>query len=163
MRIVVADTSPLQYLVLIGHAELLPRLFETVTIPALVQAEMLHSGAPQAVRDWAGAPPPWLIVSSVPLHDGAAFSKLHAGEAAAIVLALSIQAELILMDDRAGVAAALTQGLAVIGTLGVLDLAARSGLVDLDEVFTRLKATNFRYPPALLTAMLAAWRKDGRA
>lgn len=163
MRIVVADTGPLQYLVLIGHAELLPHLFETVTIPALVQAEMLHSGAPQAVRDWAGTQPPWLIVSSVPLHDDGAFPRLHAGEAAAIALALSIQAELILMDDRAGVAAALTQGLAAIGTLGVLDLAARSGLVDLEEVFTRLKATNFRYPPALLDSMLAAWRKDGRA
>jgi len=42
----------------------------------------------------------------------------------------------------------------------VLDLAARSGLVDLEAAFEQLKATNFRRPPALLEAMLSAWRRD---
>ena len=64
------------------------------------------------------------------------------------------------MDDRAGVAAALGNGLSVIGTLGVLDLAARRDMLDFDAVFTQLKATNFRYPPALLEAMLSDWRRD---
>lgn len=33
MRLVVADTSPLNYLVLIGQVEILPKLFEKVFIP----------------------------------------------------------------------------------------------------------------------------------
>ncbi|MDQ2804138.1 MAG: DUF3368 domain-containing protein [Pseudomonadota bacterium] len=160
MRIVVADTGPLQYLVLIGDIDLVPHLFETVAIPAVVQAEMRHPSAPHAVRTWAETPPPWLIVSPVPTGSSADLPGLDVGERAAITLALAIGAELILMDDRAGVAAALAKGLTVIGTLGVLDRAARRGLVDLEAAFTRLQATNFRYPPALLDTMLADWRRD---
>ena len=59
------------------------------------------------------------------------------------------------MDDRDGVAFARSQGLAVTGTLGVLDLAARRGLIDLVDAFTRLKATTFHYRQGLLDALLA--------
>lgn len=45
------------------------------------------------------------------------------------------------------------------GTLGVLDLAARRGLVDLADSLTRLKATNFRYRPEILDALLAQHRR----
>jgi hypothetical protein len=50
-------TGPLQYLVLIGAIDVVPRLFEAVTIPAVVQAELLHPVAPAVVRAWAGTPP----------------------------------------------------------------------------------------------------------
>ena len=76
------------------------------------------------------------------------------GERAAIALALSLRAELILMDDRAGVVAAAASGLGVIGTIGILDRAARHGLIDLADVVSRLKATTFRYRPQLLDALL---------
>jgi predicted nucleic acid-binding protein len=160
VRIVVADTGPLQYLLLIGHIDILPRLFESVTIPVAVQKEMLHPAAPQAVRTWAETPPSWVAVTPDVPDSDVALQRLGAGERAAIVLALAMRAELVLMDDRAGVAAALAKGLRTTGTLGVLDLAARSGLVDLEAAFDQLKATNFRRPPAVLEAMLAAWRKD---
>ena len=63
------------------------------------------------------------------------------------------------MDDRAGVTVALAKGLAVLGTISVLDRAARRGLVELEVVFTRLRATNFRYPAALLDALLEERRR----
>ncbi len=159
VRRIVADTGPLQYLVLIGEIDLLPRLFGAVAIPTAVQAEMLHPEAPEAVRSWAGAPPQWLTVAPGPAEGGANLRRRGAGERAAIALALASEAELILMDDRAGVAAAMAQGLSVIGTLGVLVRAARHGMVDLEVVFTRLKGTNFRYPRNLLATMLAEERK----
>ena len=161
MRIVVADTGPLQYLILIGHIDILPRLFESITIPRVVQKEMLHPAAPQAVRIWAEAPPSWLAVAPDVPESDATLQKLGAGEHAAIMLALVIKADLVLMDDRAGVAAARAKGLSTTGTLGVIDLAARSGLVNPEAAFEQLKATNFRRPPAILEAMLAVWRKDG--
>jgi len=50
-------------------------------------------------------------------------------------------------------------GLATTGTLGVLDLAARRGLIDLAAAFDRLKATSFYYRQGLLDALLAQRRK----
>ncbi len=160
MPSVVADTGPLQYLVLIGEIDLLPRLFGSVAVPAAVQAEMLHPQAPDAVRRWAAAPPQWLTVAAGPTEGGAEPPDRGAGERAAIALALAVGAELILMDDHAGVAAARAKGLSVIGTLGVFVRAARRDLIDLEAAFTRLQATNFRYPPALLDTMLADWRRE---
>lgn len=149
---IVADTGPLQYLVLIGEVDLLPRLFSTVAIPAAVRAEMLHPRAPQAIRSWAAALPGWLTIST---PGSERHAGRNAGENAVIALALLNGVELILMDDRAGVTAALAQGLSVIGTLGVLVRAARHDLVSLEAAFTRLQSTNFRYPPDLLARLLA--------
>ncbi|HJU15240.1 MAG TPA: DUF3368 domain-containing protein [Stellaceae bacterium] len=84
--------------------------------------------------------------------------KLDRGERAAIALALAIKADLVLMDDQAGVTVARRQGLVTTGTLGVLDIAARQGLVDLAEAFARLKATSFYYRQGLLDAPLAQHR-----
>ena len=84
--------------------------------------------------------------------------KLDAGERTAIELASSIGADAALMNDRAGVSAALAKGIAVLGTIGVLDRAAHRGLCDLEVAFARLRATNFRYPPALLDTLLSEGR-----
>jgi predicted nucleic acid-binding protein len=45
MRLVVADTGPLNYLVLIDAIELLPKLFETVFTPESVTGELLDEDA----------------------------------------------------------------------------------------------------------------------
>lgn len=55
--IVIADTSPLNYLILIGQAELLPRLFGEVLIPQIVLDELRGSGAPPQVLDWLNSVP----------------------------------------------------------------------------------------------------------
>jgi predicted nucleic acid-binding protein len=70
-------------------------------------------------------------------------------------LAQAIGRASLLIDDRAGIEAARARGVQAMGTLGVLIHAARSGLVDLPIAFERLKATNFRYRPELLDALLA--------
>ena len=71
----------------------------------------------------------WLEVKPNPdrKRDSAISPPLDEGELATIALAGSIGADLILMDDRDGVAFARAQGFAVTGTLGVLDLAAGAG------------------------------------
>ncbi len=68
------------------------------------------------------------------------------GEApAALGLAAEIHADLILIDDRRGVAVAFDMGIHVTGTLGLLARAANLGIIDLSDVFARIKRTNFRY------------------
>jgi predicted nucleic acid-binding protein len=161
MRLVVADTGPLNYLVLIGESEILPKLFEKVFAPEAVCAELRHSMAPPVVRSWAENPPAWLEVRSTPVAaNDPLLRALDDGERAALALARALGADFVLMDDRAGVAVARRQGFAVTGTLGVLDLAARHGLTDLDAAFARLKATNFRYRPEIMDALLAQHREQ---
>jgi len=53
MKVVVADTSPLNYLILIGEVDLLARLFGEVLIPDIVARELADSEAPSAVVKWA--------------------------------------------------------------------------------------------------------------
>ncbi len=156
MRVVVADTGPVHYLVLTGDITLMPHLFEKVLTPERVRVELAHVEAPAAVRAWIAAPPPWLEIRPVEGEQVADdFVALDAGERDAITLALATKADLLLMDDQDGVAVARRRGFAVTGTLGLLDLAARKGLVDLAAAFMRLKATSFYYRQGLLDALLA--------
>ena len=155
MRVVVADTGPLHYLTLIGEIDLLPQLFETVLVPEIVRDELRHARTPAIVRAWLATGPAWLKPLPTPPVAVLPLPKLGAGERAALALAASVRADLVLMDDRPGVMAAREQGFVVIGTLGVLDVAAQRGLVALADALTRLKATNFRYRPEILDALLA--------
>lgn len=76
------------------------------------------------------------------------------GDAAAIALATSLGADLLLLDDRRGAVAAERAGLRITGTLGVLDIAAEKGLVNFTEAILRLEATSFRRPVELMNALL---------
>ena len=160
MRVVVADTGPLHYLVLIDAVELLPRLFGHVFIPTIVHAELLHPEAPPLVRAWAEAPPPWLTILPAPMDDDTDSRSLDDGERAAIALSGTLRADLILMDDRAGVAAARGRGFAVTGTLGLLVIAARKSLIDLGVAFTALRSTNFHVRARLLDELLARHQSE---
>ena len=154
MPLVVADTSPIFYLLSIGQINLLPQLFGKVFVPDAVRQELCHPEAPIVIRDWAAGVPPWAEVTPVEIIDDAALQPLGAGERAAITLALSLHADLVLIDERKGANVALNKGFEVTGTLGVLMLASRRGFVDLAESFSRLKRTNFRYRQKLLDELL---------
>lgn len=123
MRLVVADTSPLFYLLSIHHIDLLPQLFEAVLIPDAVHRELSHPAAPDLVKEWATHLPTWINVIEVEPLDDASLRGLGAGERGAITLALAIHADLILMDERKGTLAAIDKGFEVTGTLGILRLA----------------------------------------
>ena len=156
MRLVVADTSPLNYLVLIEQVEILPALFEKVFVPQIVRHELQHSEAPESVRRWIAEPPSWVeIVPAGRDSDEPTLLHLDDGERAAIQLAIRIGAELLPIDDRDGVNAARRKGFAVTGTLGILDLAANRGLIRLNDAVDRLRNTSFRCRPDVLDALLA--------
>ncbi|HZV88680.1 MAG TPA: DUF3368 domain-containing protein [Candidatus Binatus sp.] len=153
MRVVVADATPLHYLILIGAIEILSRLFEKIHVPIEIRDELSRDASPQTVRTWMQQPPEWLVIHPAPTEDPS-LAALDAGERSAILLAESMHAELLLIDERAGANLAQQRGLTVTGTLGVLDLASRAGLISLRDVFARLRGTNFRYPPSLLEMLL---------
>ncbi|MDT4896149.1 MAG: hypothetical protein QOH25_1226 [Acidobacteriota bacterium] len=150
--IVVSDTSPLNYLILIGQAWLLEELYERVMIPQAVWAELQNIAAPAPVLEWVANLPAWVEVHEVPDPDPTL--SLDPGEQEAITLAQRLKADVILLDERSGREAATARGLAVTGTLGVLEAAAEQGLVDLAASLARLRQTSFRAPAILLEEIL---------
>ncbi|MBV9676240.1 MAG: DUF3368 domain-containing protein [Acidobacteriaceae bacterium] len=155
MRLVIADTGPVNYLLLIGHIEILPALFETVILPSAVKRELTHQDTPLSVRRWNVDPPKWVEVRHIKSRPpDVLLAGLGAGEAEAIILAAELDADLLLMDDRRGVAAALRRGLIVTGTMGLLARAAQRGILDLADAFDKLKRTNFRYRQEVMDALL---------
>ncbi len=151
---IVADTTPLNYLVLIEAIDVLPQLYGRILIPPTVHAELSHDQAPAQVREWVKHAPAWLEV--MPLRNQADPSLIHLddGERDAIALATELQASLLLMDERDGAEAARARRLKVIGTLGVLDAAAIHGWLDLPAMFARLRQTTFRAPHRLMAVVL---------
>jgi predicted nucleic acid-binding protein len=104
MRLIVADTSPIFYLLSIGHIDLLSRLFGKVLLPGAVDQELCHPAAPSVAHNRV---PPWAEVTLVKPIDDPVLQPSGAGEPAAITLALSPHADLILIYERKGTAVEL--------------------------------------------------------
>lgn len=151
--IVVSDTSPLNYLILLDAERILPELYGRVIMPEEVLRELEVEGSLEKVRNWLAARPTWLEVNPTP--DAPYPSHLHRGEAAAIILAQQLKADLLLIDDQEARSYAEDQGLRVTGLLGVLRDAAMENLIDLGQTFNRLRSeTNFRARQELMDALL---------
>ena len=155
MAVIVSDTTPLNYLVLIGAIDRLPKIYGRVLIPTAVRDELNHPKTPEAVKTWLASAPRWLEITAPSVGPPDVRSRdLDAGEMEALALALEKRADLLLIDERDGTAAALQLGLTVTGTLGVLDHAARLGLIDLPAAFARLEKTTFRSPVRFMQDLL---------
>ena len=157
MKAVVADTSPINYLLLIGYVDLLRQLYSRIVIPEAVFKELTDAGAPPLVEAWMRTERDWIEIRSAPsgifyLVDGE--PALDAGEVAAIQLALAEHDSLLLIDEAAGRTVASRLGIANTGTLGVLVAGAREGFVDLEESLNRLRSTNFRISESLINKLL---------
>jgi hypothetical protein len=62
MRVVVVDTTPIHYLILVDAIDLLARLFEKIHIPVEVRDGLMREAAPKSVRTWIASPPPWVQI-----------------------------------------------------------------------------------------------------
>lgn len=152
--IVVADTSPINYLLLIKEIDILTRMYGKVVIPRAVQEELLRPVAPEIVRAWIGEAPAWLEVRTPLNAPDSSLSKLDQGERDAIMLATELRADQLIVDDREGRKQAEERHIPVIGTLGVLKEAATLGLLDLRAAVQRLQTTSFYVAPEVLKALL---------
>lgn len=150
--IVVSDTTPINYLILIDQIDLLKKLYGRLIVPESVFEEMQRSQTPEKVRQWIGGHPGWIEMRKTSLLNPVL--DLGAGERDTILLAQELRADLILMDDRKGRQAAIKRGLAVSGTLAVLVTAAKSDLVDLPTAIRQLLQTSFRAPADLIQSLL---------
>ncbi|MBI4875168.1 MAG: DUF3368 domain-containing protein [Acidobacteria bacterium] len=158
--IVIADTTPLNCLVLIGEAALLPELYGRIVVPGAVHKELLAAGTPPKVRSWAANRPKWLEVLEAPPGAGSELpGALDPGEREALALAQTLRADLLLIDDQAGRREARRLHLSFTGTLGVLAAAADRGLIDLRVTLGRLERTSFYVSPSVLARLMEHTRR----
>jgi predicted nucleic acid-binding protein len=146
---IVSDTSPLCYLALIGHADILPKLYGSIHITQKVLEELRHPDAPPAVRNWAMTPPDSLKIHSDPEEPDQTLAALDPGERTTLQLSGQLRSDAVLLDESAARALAVQRGLKVSGTLGVLCDAAQAGLLKLPDGLDLLRKTNFRASPEL--------------
>jgi predicted nucleic acid-binding protein len=151
--IVVSDTTPMNYLVLIGVVDVLPKLFQEVIVPSSVLHELGHPKAPQVVRSWVKALPDWLQISE-PKSRLPSTASLDLGEADAISLAKERGITDILIDEYRGRKIALAEGLFVFPTIAILERAAERHLLELEPAINALKRTSYRVRPEIIQAAL---------
>lgn len=154
--IVVSDTTPISELTKVGCLDLLPKLFGKVVIPQGVFDELQQGQHPaaQIVSNLS-----WLEVVAVnkrqEVEELQQSFKLDLGESEAIALAEEMTAEQLLIDEKAARRVALSKGLPIIGTVGVLLLAKRRGLLDsVKDVLDTMQVQGMRISDRLYVQVL---------
>ncbi|MDJ0673970.1 MAG: DUF3368 domain-containing protein [Calothrix sp. MO_167.B42] len=158
--IVVSDTSPITNLAAISQLDLLRQLYTTIVIPEAVYNEMVAVDklVPSAAEIQAFS---WIKTQTIAHAQSVVDVQtnqddIDLGEAEAIVLALELEADLLLMDERRGRVLAVNYGLSVTGLLGVLLQAKGNGLIALvkplmDEL---IQEADFRVSSELYATVL---------
>jgi predicted nucleic acid-binding protein len=142
--IVVSNATPLISLSLINQLGLLKALYGQVNIPPAVYEEVVAKGKGRpGAKEVAQAD--WIVVNEVPEAARGTVqpqpTALHAGEIEAMELALWLQAELVILDEKLARKIAKAQGLNIVGTVGILKHARDEGLlVDLRGALDELRS-----------------------
>ncbi len=158
---VVCNATPLIHLSAMGQLELLRELFGEISIPDEVYAEVVLQGAGKPgeaeVRNAT-----WIRRCQV--SDPSALRTLKAilgeGEAACIILAIAMKADLVILDDRLARLHAQAHDLRITGTIGVLLKAAERGNVDFERALSDLLATGFRLSPQETQRIMNLWQRQ---
>lgn len=155
--IVVSDTSALSNLVLVNHLWLLESIYRTVIIPEAVASE-LSAASNRTISDILQLS--WIqtkSLSNLQLANQLQQDRgLDTGEASAIALALELQADDLLIDERLGRQEALQLGLSIIGILGILLVAKQRNLISkVQPIMDNLiNQAGFRVSPLLYQRIL---------
>lgn len=139
-EIVISDTSCLIALTNIGQLEILRKICSNVVI------------ASEVAKEYGEKLPDWITVKDVCDKEKLKIvaEKLDKGESASIVLAMEAKDSLLILDDLQARKYAENIGLKKIGTIGLLQIASKLGIIeDFSEVIEKLKERKFRIPKGL--------------
>ncbi|NEO82967.1 MAG: DUF3368 domain-containing protein [Spirulina sp. SIO3F2] len=157
--IIISDTSVITNLAAIEHLHLLPKLYGQVMIPDTVYHELADVEPPEpGTREVQTES--WFSICSATQHELVdrlqREARLDRGESEAIALALELNADLLLIDERRGRQEANRLGLKITGLLGVLIEAKQKRLISaIKPLMNSLQQTSrFRISPALYQKIL---------
>jgi predicted nucleic acid-binding protein len=159
MAVVVSDTTPLHYLILVGQETILQKLYGKVLIPPAVLMELSHASAPVQISNWATNPPAWVTVAmpgSIPER----YDSLDFGERQALALATEIHADLVLLDDKVARRVALKELMHVKGTLGIVADAAKANLLDFAETVELLQRTSMHLDQDVVDEVIQEYKRS---
>ncbi|MEH2382111.1 MAG: DUF3368 domain-containing protein [Nostoc sp.] len=159
--IVVSDTSPLSSLAIVGYISLLREIYNTVIIPEAVANELANT-SDEDERVTAVLSLDWIEIRRATDQEVVARlqneQRLDLGESEAIALALELNADELLIDERLGRREAAKLGVPITGLLGILLVAKHRGLIAIvkpviDDLMTE---AGFRVSIELYTDILNA-------
>lgn len=143
---VIADSGPLIHLSMVHQFHLLHRLFQHMSaIPQVIDEVVTHgNGRPGEAEVQKGIQDQWIRI--VPVPDRTVIQRLAAPnlsevDSAVLACAIQVSATVVLCDDSAVRRLAEREGLAVVGTVGILTHARMNGWVErlkpvLDQLIT---------------------------
>lgn len=139
--LIVSDTSVLIALYSIGRLEILRTIFNEVIIPEGVSTELITEEHTFKFEEWIKIKK----ITNTDLFDSF-YLNLDKGESEAITLSIEIHPDYILLDDKEARKSAKSIGLNVIGTVGILVLAKKRGLIPsvMEEIEKLERRINFR-------------------
>jgi predicted nucleic acid-binding protein len=158
--IVVSNSSPLIALAKIGKLHILRDLFGKITIPKAVWHEVVVKGKGKPGAEEVEKAE-WIKVREVEdiLSVEVLKGEIEVGEAEAIVLAKELNADLLIMDESIPRVIAESIGLRVVGSLAILYIAKKRGLIDedFDEIVKELRAKGVRFSDDVINRLKQKW------
>jgi len=142
---VIADTSVLIILDKIDRLEILKRIYKEIYT------------TPEVASEYNKPIPGWIIIESVKDKRYQTFiqTQVDIGEASAIALAVEKDDSLLIIDDLKARKLARRLGIKFTGTLGVINKAKTSGLIDeIKPLLEKLREVNFRISDNILESLL---------
>ncbi len=153
---VVINASPLICLYRSQLQHLLPQLFQEIMIPDAVWREVTQAGKSDPAAIHLHALPHAKRMNAPSIPPTLSAWDLGAGETEVIALASQQGIGRVMMDDRAARRCAATFGLKTLGTLGMLVMAKRRGIIDSTlEPMQKLKAAGLWISDDLMRLVLS--------
>ncbi|MDR9401138.1 MAG: DUF3368 domain-containing protein [Psychroflexus sp.] len=144
-RLIISDTSCLIALSKIGKLDLLKELYQEIFITT------------EVYKEFGGRLPDWIIIIEVKskYKQKELEVKLDKGEASSIALALESKNPTLIIDEIKGRKIARSFNLNMIGTIGIIILAHKKGLIsDVVEIILQLVRKGFRLSDTLISKII---------
>lgn len=158
--LVVSDTTPLIALLKSAHLGLLKELFDEILIPRAVFNELTRNANFSNEAFTIQNASYIRVVDVEDLHTVDILRRatgLDQGESEAIVYAEFSKADILLMDERKGRRVAISMGLPIMGSVGVLLQAQKSGLItagELKDALLMMKESGIRLSAGMIEKVL---------
>lgn len=143
--VIIADTSVLIVFSKIDAMGLLQRMYGAVIV------------TPEVVDEYGAVLPSWISVRVAvdKKYVDLLRTQVDAGEASAIALGIEFKGALLLLDDLKARKLALSLGLRITGTLGVILKARERGVIrDVVPYIEKIRKSDFHISEALLREIL---------
>jgi predicted nucleic acid-binding protein len=149
-RAVISDTSCLIALAKIDKLDLLRELYQEILITKEVSLE------------FGDLLPEWILIKEAvnKQKQSELEEQLDRGEASSIALALELENSTLIIDETKGRKIAKSYYIDIIGTIGILLLAEKRGLIqDVVEVILRLVNKGFRLSDKLINKIIEQYSR----